>query len=249
MTDDVWVSAGGDNKLFNRRRLSFLPQVATAEVPSLISIERELACRRTTVDEYFRSKERGQFTQKEPRRHASADEMTTVATQSFAELMLLKAEGVGGLTKGVAMVEDLLEATAGEEILLCISYSIDGEVNPQYEKYRKMCTCNRFLYSNFTLCGYGTKTKRKKQADDSHGDYLQIPVKIRSNPSGPLLLRNDPDPIQALSSNYNPSLYISYYSEASAIISDTSSPLCQIYLKDSLLCKLQIRSLQLDGSV
>jgi hypothetical protein len=60
-------------------------------------------------------------------------------------------------------------------------------------------------------------------------------------------LHNDPDPIQALSSNYNPSLYVAYYSEASAIISDTSSPLCQIYLKDILLCKLQIRFLQLEG--
>jgi hypothetical protein len=248
MTDDVWVPAGGDNKLLNRRRFSFLPQVATSKVPSLISIERELANRKTTAEEYFRSKERGQFTQKATRRHTSADKMTTVTEQSFAELMLLNAEGVGGLTKGVAMLEDLLQATEGEELLLCISYSIEGSVNPLYEKYRQFCVWNKFLYSNFRLCGYGIKKKRLKQAEDYHGDYLQIPLRISSNPSGPFLLRNNPCPVQALSTNYNPSVYVSYYCEESAIVSNNKSlRLCQIHLKDILLCKLQLRYLQLNG--
>jgi hypothetical protein len=154
MTADAWVAAGGGNKLLNRQCFSFLPQVATAKVLSLISIEKEFANRRTTSDEYFRSKELGPFTQKGARRHASADKTTTVADQSFAELMLLNAEGVGGLTKGVAMAEDLLEATVGENLLLCIPYSIEGEVNPLYEKYRMFCVKKKFLYSNFRLCGY-----------------------------------------------------------------------------------------------
>jgi hypothetical protein len=59
MTDGVWVPAGGHNKLLNRRRLSFLPQVATSKVPSLISIERELANRKTTADVVFKSRRLG----------------------------------------------------------------------------------------------------------------------------------------------------------------------------------------------
>jgi hypothetical protein len=220
MTADAWVAAGGDNKLLNPRSLSFLRQVAIAKVPSLISIEKEFANRRrTTSDEYFRSKECGAFTQKGARRQASADEMITVADQSFAELMLLNAEGVGGLTKGVAMVEDLLEATVGENLLLCISYSIEGGVNPLYERYRLFCVQKKFLYSNFRLCGYG-----RKKFEDSHGDYLQIPVRICSNPSGTLLLSNQVCPVQAFSNNYDASIfYVNYYSKESATVSQNAS--------------------------
>jgi hypothetical protein len=108
------------------------------------------------------------------------------------EGFLMDDNGNGGLTKGVAMVEQLLSAAPQEYFLLCIPRKVERSTNPLFEAIRKFGSRHDTLSSTYTI--------------EHKGEHIQCPVQIQSNSSGPKMITGELDYIRAFTSNHNPCL-------------------------------------------
>ena len=123
------------------------------------------------------------------------------------------------------MLEDLLEAGAGDIILVQIPF-VAGNVYGIFEKYQQFCEKQELVYSEDGMCCYESKNKDVGKGPTTwqsfaYSSYNQEESLWTQNTSGGI------DCAKVLQLNHNPSLHVLFYKENTFHTTTLRSVVCR----------------------